>query len=65
MANIELRCRTHNAYESEQYFGSFVLRENPAEYNPVRTEFSGGTTFVPLAAATQPRRVSEDGRADS
>jgi hypothetical protein len=50
-ANIELRCRAHNAYESEQYFGSFVLRDDPAEYNSVRTEFSGGTTFVPLAAA--------------
>ena len=52
-ANIELRCRAHNAYESEMYFGSFVLREDPAEYNPVRTEFSVGTTFVPLAAAAR------------
>jgi hypothetical protein len=38
-ANIELRCRAHNAYEAELSFGSFVLREYQAEYNSVRTEF--------------------------
>ena len=36
-ANIELRCRAHNAYEAEQSFGSFVLRERPAEYKPGST----------------------------
>lgn len=25
--NMELRCRAHNAYEAEQYFGSLLLRE--------------------------------------
>jgi hypothetical protein len=48
--NIELRCRAHNAYEAELSFGSFVLREHQPAYNSVRTEFSGGTTFVPLDA---------------
>lgn len=38
-ANIELRCRAHNAHEAEMAFGSFVLRERPPEYNSVRTEF--------------------------
>lgn len=38
--NIELRCRAHNAYESEQYFGSFVLRELPPEYASFRNEAS-------------------------
>lgn len=31
-ANIELRCRAHNAYEAEQFFGSFMLREHPTPY---------------------------------
>jgi hypothetical protein len=47
VGNTELRCRAHNAYEAELAFGSFVVREYPAEYNPVRTEFDVGTTFVP------------------
>jgi hypothetical protein len=34
-ANIELRCRAHNAYEAELAFGSFMLRERPAEYQMV------------------------------
>lgn len=38
-ANIELRCRAHNAYEAGLEFGSFVLRERSPEYNSVRTEF--------------------------
>jgi hypothetical protein len=37
-SNIELRCRAHNAYEAEQFFGSFTLREHPALYNSVQTE---------------------------
>jgi hypothetical protein len=47
VGNIHLRCRSHNAYEADLAFGSFVLRERPAEYNPVRTELSVGTTLVP------------------
>jgi hypothetical protein len=48
-ANIELRCRAHNAYEAEEAFGLFVLREHQPEYNLVRTELSCGTTLVPRA----------------
>jgi hypothetical protein len=36
--NIELRCRAHNAFESEQYFGSFVLREWQPVYGSFRNE---------------------------
>jgi 5-methylcytosine-specific restriction endonuclease McrA len=50
IANIELRCRAHNAYEAEQVFGSFVLRERQPEYNSVRTECRTGTTVVRLEA---------------
>jgi hypothetical protein len=38
VANIALRCRAHNAYEAEQHFGSFVLREQAEAYTSVRTE---------------------------
>jgi hypothetical protein len=38
--NIELRCRAHNAFESEQYFGSFVLRESQPAYGSFRNEWS-------------------------
>ena len=27
--NVQLRCRAHNAYESEQYFGPLFVREGP------------------------------------
>jgi hypothetical protein len=37
-SNIELRCRAHNAYEAERYFGTFTLRERPSPYNSVQTE---------------------------
>lgn len=51
-ANIELRCRAHNAYEAELSFGPFVLRERPPQYNSVRTEFGIGTRFVPGACCS-------------
>jgi hypothetical protein len=51
-ANIELRCRAHNAYEAELSFGSLVLRERQEAYNSVRTEFVFGTTSVPTGATT-------------
>jgi hypothetical protein len=50
VANIALRCRAHNAYEAEEHFGSFVLREQGEEYQ------SGGPDRVPdspLAAERQ------------
>jgi hypothetical protein len=42
--NIELRCRAHNAYEAEQYFGPpLVVRDAHLPFgrggNSVRTEF--------------------------
>lgn len=29
--NLELRCRAHNAYEAERWFGSIVEASHPAE----------------------------------
>lgn len=56
--NIALRCRTHNAYESELVFGP---RQRPA--NSVRTELKGGLpdfARTPFAAAdTHARRDSD------
>jgi hypothetical protein len=30
--NVELRCRAHNAYEAEQYFGPLLMREARASW---------------------------------
>jgi hypothetical protein len=30
--NVQLRCRAHNLYEAEQWFGPSVVREEPPEY---------------------------------
>jgi hypothetical protein len=30
--NIELRCRAHNQYEAEQWFGPLLVREAPAAF---------------------------------
>ena len=54
--NIELRCRAHNAYEAEQYFGSFTLRERAARYNSVRTEF---VTWHEIGAAPPLQKFGE------
>ena len=35
--NLQLRCRAHNAYEAEQFFGPLTVKEVPAHYS-VRTE---------------------------
>jgi len=35
--NLELRCRAHNAYEAELFFGPFVVREERAEFDPTRS----------------------------
>jgi hypothetical protein len=32
-ANIQLRCRSHNAYEAEERFGPLLVREKRAEYD--------------------------------
>jgi 5-methylcytosine-specific restriction endonuclease McrA len=38
--NLELRCRAHNVYEAERYFGNQLplVREERAAFNSVRTE---------------------------
>jgi len=28
-SNLQLRCRAHNAYEAEEWFGPLVVRERP------------------------------------
>jgi 5-methylcytosine-specific restriction endonuclease McrA len=36
--NLELRCRAHNAYEAEQYFGPLLIRETRASWgSPARS----------------------------
>jgi hypothetical protein len=30
--NLELRCKAHNAYEAEQYFGPLLIRETRASW---------------------------------
>jgi hypothetical protein len=38
-ANLQLRCRAHNAHEANEYFGAPLLRERPTTYGgSVRTE---------------------------
>ena len=39
--NIELRCRAHNQYEADLFFGPLIARERRASFtwNSVRTEF--------------------------
>ena len=54
LENLELRCRSHNAYEAEQYFGSLLARETqPLWGGPTRPGPSWvvGTTFVPFGGA--------------
>jgi hypothetical protein len=35
--NLELRCRAHNAYEAELFFGPFIAREESADFRVERT----------------------------
>ena len=40
VANLELRCRAHNAYQAERWFGPLFVRERFSEWvNSVQTEF--------------------------
>jgi 5-methylcytosine-specific restriction endonuclease McrA len=41
--NLELRCRAHNAYEAEQFFGPLTVKEVPAQYS-VWTELQRADT---------------------
>ena len=59
--NLQLRCRAHNAYESEQWFGSMWVRErrdgDAWTVNPVRTELSAAlrahaTVYAPTTTFT-------------
>jgi hypothetical protein len=46
--NIELRCRAHNAYESEQYVGTLFVRERRwSAWDSVRIESFPLTSFHP------------------
>jgi hypothetical protein len=36
-ANLQLRCRAHNAYEAEQWFGPLVVRELSTAYEATRS----------------------------
>lgn len=51
-ANVELRCRAHNAYEAELAFGSFLLREHQEDYHSGRPD-EGGTRFEPSSLLAQ------------
>jgi len=61
VANISLRCRAHNVYESELVFGRFdpsVVRETPAIYavsREIAPFQNGGTTVRPRSARTASR----------
>jgi 5-methylcytosine-specific restriction endonuclease McrA len=32
VANLQLRCRSHNACEAERWFGPLIVRESPGAY---------------------------------
>lgn len=44
-ANIQLRCRAHNAYEAEEWFGPLLVREVQPLYD---VGASGGFSFTPV-----------------
>jgi hypothetical protein len=46
--NIQLRCRAHNRFEAELFFGPDAVRERaPAWDDSVRTEFAGSESMCP------------------
>ena len=54
MDNLELRCRAHNAFEAELFFGPWIAREYRASYRmelgPDRvgaTKLKGATSYMP------------------
>jgi hypothetical protein len=53
--NIQLRCRAHNAYESEQCFGTFVLRESGPRCGSFRNERSNRHERCQAASSTRHR----------
>ena len=51
LENLELRCRSHNAYEATQYFGALLVRETQSLWSGVTRSGPSwvvGTTLVPL-----------------
>jgi len=48
--NLELRCRAHNAYEAQQYFGSLLVREasGPYDMDGTATDWHGLRAIVEL-----------------
>ena len=48
-ANIQLRCRTHNAYEAQSWFGSTVVRERRPPYGRERSDMLAGVRHLPAA----------------
>ena len=52
--NLELRCRRHNAYEAQQYFGSLLVREIQSSWSGLTRSGPSwvvGTTFAPFGGA--------------
>jgi len=45
-SNLQLRCRTHNAYEAELRFGPLCVREREVPYWPFRNGFMNGAAFA-------------------
>jgi hypothetical protein len=47
--NIQVRCRRHNQYEAEQYFGPLLAREQVATYwiDSVRAELNADARMRP------------------
>jgi hypothetical protein len=76
-ANLQLRCRAHNAYEAEMHFGPLLVRERSATYSSFQNEFASwhiscaGLTRSPTAKqarkmtveriTTAPHRLLRDG----
>jgi hypothetical protein len=44
--NLELRCRSHNAYEAEQYFGSLLVRETQSSWSGPPSDGTLGPDLV-------------------
>jgi len=55
VANIQLRCRAHNAYEARQFFGDGVVSESRMAWgtNSFRNEFE----MTPLAVVEHPSKI--------
>lgn len=64
-ANLQLRCRSHNAYEAEAHFGPLVVREERAEYNSFqdrvhRQRHQCCSALVPVGHRVSPKTVTAE-----